>query len=413
MPCLLISKLSPFSTHTITITADCGDEEDEGVSRLPLKTTAQQKDLAAALHLTARVLPSRPSNPILAGILLEAKDGELWLRSTDLEMSVLVKIKAVVESEGRVVVPGHISADAVRYLPEGEVLLREDDQSLELCYRGGRTVLSTYDPTQFPTFPEIEEGQVIQLSVEDWQRVVKQVIVACARDEVQPLFNGVLWEFVNGKQLTLVATDTHRLALWKRTGTELGPAKDMRVIIPRGALELAARLAQGMSEGLALKVGKQQVIVQGEDFTLVSRLIEAKYPNYAGVIPSVVGTSVITARGPLVAALERAALLVKDEEKPRTNLIKLTLEEDGIVISAQGAVGSMVEPLEATVEGSAGEIFFNVRYLLDAIKVMDAEEVIIKLNPDLNASLIQGLGDESYTHLVLPIVVKGGPGVDA
>lgn len=375
---------------------------------MPLELKTEHKEMAQAFNLVAKALPTKPTLPILGGILIEAEAGEAWLRSTDLELSLRVRLAAEVVGEGKVVVPGHYAAEAVRYLPAGEVWLKEEDQRVVLRYARGESVFSNYDPAQFPVFPPAEGGHPIWLSAQEWQAVLKQVVIACGHDEVQPVFSGVLWEASPGKPLTLVATDTHRLALWRKAETVEGLSEEIRVVVPRRVIEVAARLAQGCEEGIAIEMGKNQVAVQGEGFALVSRLIEAKYPNYQGVIPKDIGTVVVIGTEQLVEALERAAVLAKEEEKPRTNVVKLEIGEGRLTVSARGPMGSLVEPLEAETEGAAGEVYFNVRYLLEALRAFSGDTVVIRFNRDFSAALLQAHGDDGYIHLVLPVVVHVG-----
>lgn len=374
---------------------------------MPLELRSEQKDLASALSLATRALAAKPTIPILAGILVETTGNEVWLRSTDLELSLRVRLAAEVVNEGRVVVPGHYFAEAVRYLPAGEIWLREEEQRVVLRYPRGETVFSYYDPSQFPVFPTTEGGHSFWLSAQEWQMVLKQVVVACGHDETQPVFSGVLWEAAPGGTLTLVATDTHRLAVWRKQGAG-DLTEEVRAVVPRRAMELAARLAQGNEEGLAIEVGKSQVAVNGEGYALVSRLIEAKFPNYQGVLPKELGTQVTVAAEDFLAAIERASVLAKEEEKARANVVKLEMAPGGLTVSARGPLGSLVEPVEAETEGPGGAVYFNARYLLEAVRACAADKVVMRFNRDLSAALVQAAGDDRYLHLVLPVVVHGG-----
>lgn len=375
---------------------------------MPIQLSVAQKELAWAMQLATRVLPGRTPLQSIAGVMLEARGDTLSVRATDLEVSLELRIGASIEQEGRTVLPGQHAAETVRSLPDGRLTLTEEEGRLVLAYGRGETALSTYDAAQFPVFPEMEGGEAFFLTTQEWQAVLRQVTVACGHDEVQPLFTGVLWEAIPGKPLTLVATDTHRLALWRKGEPRRETEEPVRAVIPRRALELAGRLAQAAGEGLAIEVGRRQVAVTGEAFTLVSRLIEGKYPAYEAVLPRELPTQVTVSVGPLLAALERAAILVREEDKPRANVVKLEIGPDKLTVSAQGAMGSLVEPLEAVTEGATGEIYFNVRYLAEALRALSAETARLRLNKDFSAALLSAQADETYLHLVLPVIVKSG-----
>jgi DNA polymerase-3 subunit beta len=195
---------------------------------------------------------------------------------------------------------------------------------------------------------------------------------------------------------------------WWRTGHLLPVEKEIRAVVPRRAMEIAARLAQGAPAPLAARLGAHQISLETEDFLLLSRLLEGRYPNYQAVIPRELGTTVRVEIAPLLETLERAAVLVREEEKNRANVVRLEISAAGLTISGRSSVGSLLEPVSAEVEGSEGEVFFNVRYLLDGLRALDGSRALIGFNPDFSAALLRAEEDESYTHLVLPVVVQGG-----
>ena len=171
---------------------------------MPLGFRAQQKDLSAGFQLVARALPSRPSVPALAGILVEAEASGLWLSATDLEVSLRVRVPASDLTPGRLVVPGHQTAELIRFLPEGEVAAEQADNSVLLRYARGQNQITTLDAQQFPAFPEPETGARITLDAQQWQALLKQVVIACGHDDVQPMFNGILWDLGPNRPLNLV-----------------------------------------------------------------------------------------------------------------------------------------------------------------------------------------------------------------
>lgn len=372
---------------------------------MPLRLYTNADHLLEAFQIAARALPSRSALPSLTGIMIEADEAGAWLVSTDLELSLRVRLVAEVAENGRTVVPGPPTLDIVRHLPDAAVELQEVGGQLFLRYGRGENVLATYEADQFPSFPPLEGGCPVKLGADDWQGLTKQVLVACGTDEVQPVFTGVLWELPAGGPLTLVATDTHRLAVWRRSVEAERGASPVRVTVPRKALELSARIAQNSKEELVVELGSQQVSVRGADFLLVSRVIEAKYPNYEAVLPKSTATTVRVRREDFIDALQRASVLAREEDKTRANVVKLEIGEGVLTVSSRGSIGSMREPLDAEVRGKTGDMHFNVRYLLDGLEALSGEQAVIKINPDFSAAVIQNEGDESYLYLVLPVIV--------
>ncbi|MGB9886105.1 MAG: DNA polymerase III subunit beta [Moorellales bacterium] len=375
---------------------------------MPLRLKVNQKEFNQALQLAARVVPARPPFPVLGGILLEADAGAVWISATDLEVSLRVRFPAEVLHPGRVVLPGHHTAELVRHFPETELELEEEPNALTVRYHRGRNEIATMEPGQFPVFPAPEDGPRITLSSDQWLSVLRQVAIACAHDEVQPMFGGVLWELGPDRPLSFVATDTHRLA-WLRTELVPPVENQIRAIVPRRAMEIAARLAQAAPVPLEVRLGPHQISLEGEDFLLLSRLLEGRYPSYQAVIPRELGTGVRVEISPLVETLERAAVLVREEEKNRANIVRLQISAEGLTVSGRSTVGSLLEPVAAEVEGSEGEVFFNVRYLLEGLRALDGERAFIGFSRDFSAAVLRAEGDEGYVHLILPVVVQGGP----
>jgi DNA polymerase-3 subunit beta len=343
----------------------------------------------------------------LAGILVEAQASGLWLSATDLEVSLRVRVPASDLTPGRLVVPGHQTAELIRFLPEGEVAAEQADNSVLLRYARGQNQITTLDAQQFPAFPEPETGARITLDAQQWQALLKQVVIACGHDDVQPMFNGILWDLGPNRPLNLVATDTHRLAWW-RVNCEVTVESEVRAVVPRRTVEIAARLAQGVEEGLSLTVGRQQVSIQGEGFLLLSRVIEGRYPNYEAVIPRELTTTVGVEVSVILEALERAAVLVREEDKTHANIVRLEIGSGVLIVSGRSSIGTLMEPVEARVVGEGGEVFFNVRYLLDGLKALPGSRASLGFNRDFSAAVLRPEGDEGYTYLVLPVIVRTG-----
>jgi DNA polymerase-3 subunit beta len=241
--------------------------------------------------------------------------------------------------------------------------------------------------------------------------MVKQVSVAAATDEVRPLFTGILIELA-GPELIMVASDTHRLAIavggWQGEGT--GEAK---LILPCRTMQEIARLAVGDEGIIEIVASRNQAYFRLENITFASRVISGQYPDYHQVLPAATlyNCHTVIQREKLAEALERAALLSRETARGKANIVCLDWREEGLLLTATAPeVGHIHEVLPATVSGEQTESSYNARYLLDALKVMEDEQVSFHLTGETTPGIILPAGVEQeqspYTYLVLPVRVS-------
>lgn len=362
-----------------------------------MEFTASRRDLVSALHRVVQAVPAKPVIPVLSGVLVRAEGEAAWLEATDLELAVRVKLAAGVAVPGAAVLPGRQFSDLARRLSSDEIRLAAlKDNHTRIEYGAGWAELSGYPPEQFPAFPAVEEATSFSLAAEELKALARQVASIC--DPASPVFCGVLWEAQEGS-LTWVGTDTHRLAAKK------GPAVsgEFHRIVPAKAHEAAA--AQVTEGEIAVQVGPKYISFYGPDFAVVSRFVEQKYPNWRAVLPSALSATVTVDFGALAGVLERASLIVRESvEKVRANIVKLTFADGRLAVAAESEVGSLKEELPAKLSGGETELYFNVRYLLDALAAVGPGEGDLKIAEKGVAVVVQQ--GEDYRHLVLPVILK-------
>jgi DNA polymerase-3 subunit beta len=363
-----------------------------------MEFSTSRKDLVSVLHGVVQGMSAKALIPVLSGVLVRAEGEAVSFEATDLEIAVRANLPADVAVPGAAVLPGRQFFDLARRLDGDRVrLVGLEGNRTRLEYASGAVEFSGYAPEEFPAFPAVEEAVSFSLPAEELKALAGQVASIC--DPAVPVFSGVLWEVQDGA-LTWVATDTHRLAAKK------GPAVsgDFRHIVPAKALEIAA--AQAAEGEVAVQVGPKHILFSGPDFAVVSRFVEGKYPSWRNVMPCAFSATVTADFEALAAVLERAALIAREaSEKERANLVRLTFGESQLRVSAQSEIGSLAEELPVTVSGEEAELYFNVRYLLDALAAAGLEEGSLKIAEKGVAVVVQK--DDGYRHLVLPVIVKG------
>jgi DNA polymerase-3 subunit beta len=363
-----------------------------------MKLTATREDFLAPLQSVIGVVERRQTMPVLANVLLAARDGKLHITGTDLEVELVAASAMSVQQPGNITVPGRKLLDIFRALPEKtNVTLSTEGERVSV--RGGRSrfTLSSLPAAEFPLVEEINTQQTLSVPQGEFRRLIDKTHFSMAQQDVRYYLNGLLLE-TDGKALRAVATDGHRLALCE---IELaGKAKTThQVIVPRkGVLELQRIL--GTEGTIELAVGTNHVRAQIGDIRFTSKLIDGRFPEYARVIPANPPRPVEADREALRQALQRTAIL--SNEKYRG--IRLTVRPDLLTLQAHNPEQEEAEDqVEVSYKGEEVEIGFNVNYLLDALSAVEGDRVEIGLTDSNSSCLVHAPGVLNTRYVVMPM----------
>jgi DNA polymerase III subunit beta len=336
--------------------------------------------------------------PVLANVLLAARDGRLHITGTDLEVELVAASAVSVQQPGDITVPGRKLLDIFRSLPEKtNVTLSTEGERVSV--RGGRSrfTLSSLPAAEFPLVEEINAQQTLNVPQGEFRRLIDKTHFSMAQQDVRYYLNGLLLE-TDGKALRAVATDGHRLALCE---TELaGKAKTtQQVIVPRkGVLELQRIL--GTDGTIDLAVGTNHVRAQIGEIRFTSKLIDGRFPEYSRVIPANPPRPVEAEREMLRQALQRTAIL--SNEKYRG--IRLTVRPGLLTLQAHNPEQEEAEDqVEVSYNGEEVEIGFNVNYLLDALSAIESDRVELGLTDSNSSCLIHAPGALNTRYVVMPM----------
>ena len=374
--------------------------ETEMVIGTGLRITVPKDELVSALGVVARAVSTRTSVQILSGILLEARDGDLRLAATDMELSLRATTGAQIEGDGAVVLPGKTFTDIARLLPGDEVLIEHKPaESVAHITAGSASyTLHTYNPEDFPRLDELESLQTFAVDRESLLETIQRVARAASRDESRPVLTGILVSFTAGK-LVMAATDSYRLAVKE---TELdSPAPELEAIVPGRALQELARIA---SSGDTVEIGvhENQVVFSTEGVWLTTRRIDGQFPNYRQLLPDQFEHELTLPRSELLEVVRRAAVMIQ-----RATPLQLRFADGELtVIARTHDVGESQESMPTAFSGDTLEIGFNADFLRDGLESMDGDDVRLKLISPLRPAVIQGEGDD-FTYLVMPIRLPG------
>ena len=363
-----------------------------------MKFTAAREALLKPLQAVIGVVERRQTMPILSNILMIAKDGQLAVTATDLEVELVAQTEVETESDGEITVSGRKLLDICRALPEG-AQVNVSLSGEKLSVRAGRSKfnLVTLPAAEFPVVEDIKAGQTISVSQVSLARLIEKTHFSMAQQDVRYYLNGMLLE-TGGKYLRAVATDGHRLALCQADldGDDLD---EQQVIVPRkGVLELQ-RLMSGEGK-LDIELGSNHIRIQLEGIRFTSKLIDGRFPEYDRVIPKESSNELKADRGEFKSALQRTAIL--SNEKYRG--IRLVIRDSGVVLQAHNPEQEEAEE-ELAVEyaGEDIEIGFNVNYLLDALGAVEGDDVTLSVQDSNSSCLIRQPGNEDCTFVVMPM----------
>ena len=363
-----------------------------------MKFSVNREVLLKPLQAVIGVVERRQTMPILSNVLIIAREGQLAVTATDLEVELVAQAEIDVETGGEITVSGRKLLDICKALPEGsDIHISLSGEKLSV--RAGRSKfnLATLPAAEFPVIEDIKAGQTIAVAQEALGRLIEKTHFSMAQQDVRYYLNGMLLE-TSGKYLRAVATDGHRLALCQ---VELDGAdlEEQQVIVPRkGVLELQ-RLMSGDGD-LNIELGSNHIRIQLEGIRFTSKLIDGRFPEYERVIPKESSNELKANRSEFRGALQRTAIL--SNEKYRG--IRLVIRDSGVILQAHNPEQEEAEEeLEVEYSGEDIEIGFNVNYLLDALGAVEGDDVTLSVQDSNSSCLIRQPGNEDSTFVVMPM----------
>lgn len=361
-----------------------------------MKIKISQRDLAKHINIAQKGISSRTTLQILDGILLETYKDKLKLTGTDLEISIETYVNCEIEKEGSIVVNSKIFGDIIRKLPDAPIYIDVDNNNINIKCQNSEFNILGNSAKEYPDLPIILEHTTFKMPNDLFKSAVKQTVFATTQDETRPSLTGVLIEIVD-ESISFVALDGYRLALRKLPIKSDVPVK---IIIPGRALNELNKIIEDNESNMEIAAAPGHVVFNVGDTIVYSRLLEGQFFNYKEIIRKEHKTSVIVNKRGFQDSLERASLLAKEE---KANLVKLSIIDNQVLIKSNSEIGNVNETILGETNGENVNIAFNSRYILEGIKVIDAEDIQLNFMGSLNPCIIKPLQDENYTYLVLPV----------
>ncbi len=364
-----------------------------------MKFSIKRETLLQPISQVIGVVERRQTLPVLANFLISAQGKRLSVTGTDMEVELIASVEADILAEGEITVPARKLVDIVRMLPDGvSITAVLEGDKLTVSSGRGRYTLATLPATEFPATDQVETLEVVKIQEYKLKNLLDKTSFAMANQDVRYYLNGLLFDFQDGKLIT-VATDGHRLALCD-LDSDLEIVGERQMIVPRkGVLELSRMLSES-KDPVELALGKNHVRLVKGSTIFTSKLIDGRFPEYKAVIPKGTDRHIKIDRGSFTQALQRASIL--SNEKYRG--VRLEAADNSVKIIAHNPQHEeAVEELEAELNFDQIAIGFNVTYLLDALMAIEGGSVIMELKDANSSCLIAAETGGHDRHVVMPL----------
>lgn len=369
-----------------------------------MELVVRKNDLLRELQLFQSIVERKNTIPILANVLMEARGSEVRLLATDLEVGLRSKCAASVSKEGALTLPAKKFYEIVKALPETDVRIEEDKGGVKVAADRFDSRMQTLPLEDFPSVPEGPGRASAVLPRKGLREMIAKTQFAITGEDTRYFLNGALL-VLKDDQMSLVATDGHRLAL-VTTRREVPDAEKgaepVRIILPKKTVQELARLLVEGEDDVRYERGENHLFFDIGGRVLISRVIEGQFPAYERVIPKGNDKRAEIERDRINSAIRRVYLMSNE----RSRAVKLQLEEGRAEITSQSPeFGEAREVLPVEYQGPALQICFNAQYVLDFLGVVETDSIAFELKDEMSQAVLrpQGASDYEYTYVVMPM----------
>lgn len=372
-----------------------------------MKVSVSQQHLAQGLGIVSRAVSPRSTLPVLGNVLLATDEGRLRLAATNLELGISCWTGAQIQEEGSITVPARLLADLVSTLPNDTVHLSVNMTTCTLTVRcaASNTDIKGIDAQEFPPMPATDFADGVRVKVSDFREMIQQVAFAASSDEARPVLQGVQTT-ISENEIAMAATDGFRISV-RKVAIEEPVSKPQTMIIPARALNELARIATDPEGMISMIVpsGRGQVVFRLDSAELVSQLIDGNFPDYRVILPRSFKSHTVVSTASFLKACKQAEIIARNGN----NVVRLNIQpnEDRpgqVEVSSQSEeTGSNETIIDATIDGPAVVLAFNVRFLREVLEVIKTPNLVVETNDHKSPARVQPVGDETFLHVIMPM----------
>lgn len=366
-----------------------------------MKVICNTLALSQACQNVERAASTKTAIPAIEGILLSATGSELILTGYDLEMGITTSIPSRIEEEGSIVLNAHMLSEILRRLPADIVSIDSDSRQIAIIKCGDAEFsLIGIAPEEYPELPSVMGGYPVSVDQAILKDMIRKTIFSVAIKDNKVVHTGVKFEIEDG-HLRLIAVDGVRLAIRNEQINYSG--EPLSFVVPAKTLSEVVKLMDESEDVVSIGVGKRHIIFELHGYNIISRLLDGEFLNYKAAIPSNTKTVISVNTRNLIDSIERTSLIITDKLK---SPVKCVFDNNIIGISSITSLGTASDRLPADITGDSCTIGFNNKYMLEALRVCDTDEVKIMLNGAVAPILIVPPVDDSFVFLILPVRLK-------
>ena len=366
-----------------------------------MKIFCNTVELSEACQNVQRAASTKTAIPAIEGILMIAKEGTLTLTGYDLEMGITTSIPARIEEEGELVLNAHMFSETLRKLPESVVSIYSDQRNIAAITCGEfESTLIGISAEEYPELPSVSGGYPVTINQNLLKDMIRKTIFSVSVKDSKIVHTGVKFE-IEENHIRLIAVDGVRLAIRNEAIDYSGEI--LSFVVPAKTLSEVTKLMNDDDADVTLGVGKRHIIFEVNGYNIISRLLDGEFLNYKAAIPSATKTVINVNTRNLIDSIDRTSLIITDKIK---SPVKCIFGDNLIKISSITSLGTANDRISAAIDGENCTIGFNNKYMLDALKVCDTDEVRIMLNGPVAPILIVPNEGDSFIFLILPVRLK-------
>ncbi len=363
-----------------------------------MKIICQKNDLLNSVSIALKAVPAKSTMPILECMIIEVKNDTIKLIANDMELGIETVVKGNVISPGTIAMNAKVFSEIIRKLPDNDVTIETDENFMAtiICEKSKFTIAGK-SSEEFPNLPVIVKQSPVTLSQFTLKEVIRQTVFSISDNESNKIMTGELFE-INQNELRVVSLDGHRISIRK---VELKNSYDsIKVIVPGKTLQEISKILSGeLSDEVDIFFTDRHILFEFNDTIVLSRLIEGEYFKIDQMLSGDYETKVTINKKVFLNCIDRATLLIKENEKKP---IIVGISDRSMELKVNTTIGSMNEDIDISKEGKDILIGFNPKFLIDALRVIDDEEIDIYLiNPKAPCFIKDK--NETYIYLILPV----------
>ncbi len=362
-----------------------------------MKFSCLRTDLSNAVTNVSRAVSAKSSIPALEGILIKGYGEKINISGYDLEIGITTDIEATIQEQGEIVVGARLFSEIVRKLPE-EIVCIETDERMVTYITSGQSSFQIIgmSSVEYPDLPVFESTDEIKISAKLLKDMIRQTVYAVSDNKAKPIYTGSLFE-LEENSLRIVAIDGYRMAVRQE---EIECSSNSKFVVPGKTQQEVLKLITEDDAEVEIIVGQRHIMFRVNSYSVISRLIEGTFLDYKTTIPTESKTEAVINTRILINAVERVSIL--NSEKIQSP-VRCTMANDEIKLLCSTTVGRASDSISVSIIGADVEIGFNNKYLLDALKNCETDEVKLILNGGLSPMIVKPVKGESFIYLVVPM----------